>query len=88
MLSSLATAARLFLFQTLLEFFDLAAAIDDALFPGEERVAFGADFDPDLLFGGAGFERLATSAGYFDFIVLRMDSFLQRVSPLLLFPIL
>ena len=48
----------------LVEAIDASRGIDQLLFAGEERVASRANFDVQVaLFGGAGLERLAASAG-------------------------
>ena len=70
--------------ETLLEAIDAAAAIHQLLLAGEERMTLRANFDPQLLFGGAGFERFAAHAAHDSLLILGMDLFLHAISPLLL----
>ena len=50
------------------ELLDTAGGIDDLLLAGVERVAFGANFDVQVLgHGRAGLESVAARAGHFDF---------------------
>jgi hypothetical protein len=51
-----------------------AGGIDNLLLAGKERMAGGADFDTQVMGGGAaGLEAVATAAGYVHFDVIRMD---------------
>ena len=59
-----------------------AARIDQFLLTGEKGVALRADFDLDILFGGAGGDDLAARALNGSLIVFRMDTFLHFSSPL------
>lgn len=55
----------------------------DTLFPGEEWVAGGADFDLDVaLAGGAGREFIAASADYFHFVIIWVNPWFHRCTPL------
>jgi hypothetical protein len=58
----------------LAELFDSAGSINDLLLAGVERVALRAHFDIQrLAVGGAGLELVAATAGYGDFVVIRMN---------------
>ena len=59
----------------LLEAFDAAGGIDEFLLAGVERVADAADFDFDVLEGGAGFEGIAAGAADLGEIVLGVEFF-------------
>jgi hypothetical protein len=57
------------------EALDAASGIDDLLFARVERMTGGTDFDVQrLAAGGAGRERIATTAGDVDFNVIRVNA--------------
>ena len=62
--------------ETLVEALDTAAGIDQLLLAREERVALGADFNLDVLFGGEHLDDVAAVAGDRGFLAIRMDAFL------------
>ncbi len=58
----------------LAEFFHATGGVHDLLLAGVERVALRANFDVQgLAVGGAGLERIAATAGYGNFVVIRMN---------------
>ena len=61
----------------LLEAVDTAAGVNQLLLAGKERVALGADFNAQLLLGGAGHEGIAAHAGDGRLLILRVDAFLH-----------
>ena len=61
----------------LVELINTAAGVDQLLLAGVEGVALGADFNGDVLLGGAGLDDGAASALDSGLLVLRMDSFLH-----------
>ena len=67
----------------LLELVHAAAGIHQLLLAGVERVALGADFNAQLLLGGAGCERFTAYAANDRLAILGMDAFLHCFSPLL-----
>ena len=70
---------RLFHAVTLLELINTSAAVNEFLAAGVEGVALGADFNSDVLLGGAGLDDGAASALDSGLLVLRMDSFLHAI---------
>ena len=54
-----------------------AAGIDELLLAGIERMALGADFNPQFLFNRTGGERLSTGAPYLALTILRVNILLQ-----------
>ena len=66
----------------LVELINTAAGVDQLLLTGEKGVALRADFDLDILFGGAGGDHLSARALDGSLIILRMDTFLHFSSPL------
>ena len=80
--SALQTVVRTsFLLQTksLVEPINASTGVNQLLLAGIERVALGADFNTDLLLGGAGGEGVAASATDGGLLVLRMDAFFHVV---------
>ena len=69
--------AYLQLFDTvsLVELLDTSASLSCLLLSGVERMAFGADFNVDILLGRTGNKRVAAVASYSCLIIFRMDSF-------------
>ena len=62
--------------ETLVEALDASAGIDQLLLAREERVALGADFNLDVLFGGEHLDDVAAVAGDRGLLAIRMDAFL------------
>jgi hypothetical protein len=58
----------------LVEALNPASSVHQFLLTGEERMALGADFHPDFLFGGTGLELIATRATRDNFFVFGMDT--------------
>ena len=52
-----------------------AAGVDELLLAGIERVAFGADFNGDVLFGGTGLNHIAAGAADRGRIIIGMNAF-------------
>ena len=79
--SVLESAQTQFLLQTksLVETINTSTGVNQLLLAGIERVALGADFNTDLLLGGAGGEGVAASATDGGLLVLRMDAFFHVV---------
>ena len=69
---------------TLFEALDPASGIDELLLTGKERMAFGANFNPDVLFSGTGLKFCTTSTTNGRFFVVGMDSLFHWVSHLFL----
>ena len=65
--------------ETLLEAIDASAAVNQLLLAGIERVALGANFDLDVLFGGTSLNDFAASTADRRLFVLRMDTFLHHI---------
>ena len=65
--------------KTLVETINTSTGVNQLLLAGIERVALGADFNTDLLLGGAGGEGVAASATDGGLLVLRMDAFFHVV---------
>ena len=65
----------------LVELIHAAAGIDKLLLAGVERVALGADFNRDVLPGGAGLDDVAAGAADLGAVIFRMDAFLHDDSP-------
>jgi len=57
---------------------DSSSRVNQLLFPGIERVAFGADFNPDFLFRGTSGDFISAGAFNDCFMILGMDIFLHR----------
>ena len=68
-------SVRLFDVVLVLELLDTAAAIDELLLAGEERMALRANVEPDLVLYGPGHECISASASYLAILIIRMDSF-------------
>jgi hypothetical protein len=65
----------------LVEAIDASGGIDQLLFSGKERVAGRANFDVQIaLFGGAGLEGLAASAGNGDIDVFWVNSWFHLIT--------
>ena len=65
--------------ESLVETVNTSTGVNQLLLAGIERVALGADFNTDLLLGGAGGEGVAASATDGGLLVLRMDAFFHVV---------
>ena len=74
---------RLLHIETLFEAIHTSAGIHQLLLAGEERMAFGADFDFQLGFNGAGLKRFTANAANGGLDIFRMDFFFHAFSPLL-----
>ena len=61
----------------LVELINTAAGVNQLLLAGVEGVALGADFNGDVLLGGAGLDDGAASASDGGLLIIRMDSFLH-----------
>ena len=61
----------------LVELIHAAAGVDQLLLAGIEGVALGADFNGDVLLGGAGLDNGAAGAADGSRLVIGMDSFLH-----------
>ena len=61
--------------ESLVETVNTSTGINQLLLAGVERVALGADFNSDVLLGGAGGKSIATSTANRSLFVLRMDAF-------------
>ena len=59
--------------ETLLEAIDATAGVNQLLLAREERMAFGADFNADVLFGRTGFNHFAASTRNSGLLVVGMD---------------
>lgn len=59
------------------EFFNPAGCVDNLLHAGEEGMAVGANVNPDIFLGGAGFKLSAAGASGCDFVILGMNIFLH-----------
>lgn len=70
--------------ETLFETINTSTGINQLLFAGIERVAFGTNFHADVFAGRTGMDYLAASARDRCVNVLGMNAFLQPMSPLLL----
>ena len=62
---------------TALEALDTAAAVDQLLLAGVERMALAANFDTDLRLRGTGLDDVASGAGDGAIHIIRMDAFLH-----------
>ena len=62
----------------LVELINAAAGVDELLLAGVEGMALGADFDGDVLLGGAGGDDFAAGAADGGLFVLGMDSGLHN----------
>lgn len=56
------------------EFVHTSAGVDKFLFARKERMAYGANFDPQVFFDGTGLKRVAACTGYRSHLIFRMDS--------------
>ena len=65
--------------KTLVEAIDTSTGVNQLLLAGIERVALGADFNTDVLLGGAGGKGVTTSAADGGLLVVGMDTFLHFV---------
>ena len=61
--------------KSLVETVNTSTGVNQLLLAGIERVALRADFNADLLLGGAGREDVATGAANRSLFVLGMDTF-------------
>lgn len=61
-------------FKTLLEFVYASAGVNEFLFAGEERMAFGANFNLEITLCGLSLDNFAASASNGCVNVVRMDS--------------
>jgi len=68
-------ALSLLQIESLVETVDTSTGINQLLLAGIERVALGADFNSDILLGGASGKGVATSTANCSLFVLRMDAF-------------
>ena len=59
------------------EFINAAAGVDQLLLAGVERVALGANFNGDVLLGGAGLDHIAAGAADRGGFIIGMDSCLH-----------
>ena len=60
--------------ELLVELVNTTAGVNQLLLAGVERMALGADFDENILLGGAGLIGGATSAADNGGLIVRMDS--------------
>ena len=65
--------------ETLVETIDTSTGVNQLLLAGIERVALGADFNTDVLLGGAGRKDVATSTTNRGLFVFGMDTFLHVI---------
>ena len=65
--------------ETLVETVNTSTGVNQLLLAGIEGVALGADFNTDVLLGGAGGENVTTSAADSGLLVVGMDTFLHFV---------
>ncbi len=65
--------------KALVETVDTSTGVNQLLLAGIERVALGADFNPDVLLGGAGRKDIATGTANCGLFVFGMDTFLHLV---------
>ena len=65
--------------KSLVETVNTSTGVNQLLLAGVERVALGADFNSDVLLGGAGGKGIATGATNRSLFVLGMESFLHVV---------
>ena len=68
--------------ELLVEAFNTSASVNQLLLAGIERVALGADFNSDILFGRPGLKHGATSTANGSLLIIGMDSLLHVCSPL------
>ena len=68
--------------ELLVEAADTSAGIDHFLLTGVEGVTLGADFHLDVLLGRTSLDHVTAGTGNGSLVVLGMDSFLHRSSPL------
>lgn len=74
--------------KALFEAINAPTGINQLLTAGEERMALGANFNTDVLFGRTGVNNLTASAGNGGLLVIRMDSLFHTVFHLSLASIL
>lgn len=60
------------------EALNAAFSVDKLVLTGEEGVAAGADFDFDIVFGGARFHYVAAGAAHGCFVVHRMNALFHK----------
>ena len=70
--------------ESLVETINTSTGVNQLLLAGIERVALGADFNSDVLLGGAGGKSVATSTANRSLFVVRMDAFSHVVHLFLL----
>ena len=70
--------------KSLVETVNTSTGVNQLLLAGIERVALGADFNSDVLLGGAGGKSVATSTANRSLFVVRMDAFSHVVHLFLL----
>ena len=68
-------ALSLLQIESLVETVNTSTGINQLLLAGIERVALGADFNSDILLGGAGGKGVATSTANCSLFVVGMDAF-------------
>ena len=61
--------------EALVETINTSTGVNQLLLAGIERVALGADFNSDILLGGAGGKNIATSTANCSLFVVGMDAF-------------
>ena len=66
-------------FKTLFEFINTSAGINEFLFTGKERMAFGANFNSEITFRGLGVNNFTASATNGCIDIIRMDSFFHCI---------
>ena len=70
--------------EALVEAINTSTGVNQLLLAGIERVALGADFNSDVLLGGAGGKSIATSTANRSLFVVGMDAFSHVVHLFLL----
>ena len=65
--------------ESLVETVNTSTGVNQLLLAGIERVALGADFNSDVLLGGAGRKDVATGTADSGLFVIGMDTFLHVV---------
>jgi hypothetical protein len=76
------SVCKLLHIEALLKAVNTPAGIHQFLLSGKERVAFGANFNPDVLLGRGSLDLVATGADNLDGLILWMDSLFHAISPL------
>ena len=65
--------------EALVEAINTSTSVNQLLLAGIERVTLGADFDLDVLLGGAGLDHFAARTTNSGLVVVGMDAFLHVV---------